>query len=425
MEGSPISPEPKAPQGKLEKLKQAIKEPWLENQFDEPRRSEVREHVAELKRLATAPRHDETLGAPLHEKAKEKIKEIGQQLIVEPWLEKQFNSPETLLINGEEVQVLDIRPHRAKTKIPVVFAPGYATSSPAENKVNILEMVRQKRRTLYVDKPRGINYEGIIDKEDAKKFEDFLLSQVAALIGVLEKKGIEKVDVMAHSEGSMYTIVAASLYPEKFRDLVLFNPAGMVGPGDTRAGLIERFLADMFSRKYEMMNRGGSMTKENETQAAKIYRVLIETISWVLGKLKRTKGPVPDVMSEGAKQQVRVAEEGVVNYFMSQKDKSLNEIRAIARTQIHDLLKIVHEQGIGITIVHGVDDTIFSMEKVQAQMAKRNLDEDLPIDGFLSVRGGHGEMTMSPEKETRAADAALTALEKKRKKKEMVEVDEA
>src|SRR3989344_9267930 len=75
----------------------------------------------------------------------------------EEWLKEQFNNVETLDIEGHPLRVIDIAPPDAKSEVPVVISGGYGTSSPLHNKVNVLEMVRQKRRTLFIDEPRGIN----------------------------------------------------------------------------------------------------------------------------------------------------------------------------------------------------------------------------------------------------------------------------
>lgn len=252
---------------------------------------------------------------------------------------------------------------------------GYGTSSPLHNKVNIMEMVRQGRRTLFVDEPRGI------ERADSKKnpdgIEEFFLRQAEALFATLDTKGIPKTDVVGHSEGCMVAVVAASLYPERFRSLVLFNPGGMIGD-DSFVKLCYRFIV-----------------KEN----------------WAEFKRKREKSPA-------AQQQVTDGMRGFQKYLFDEKAASVSELRAMAKTQIRALLKKAHENGVLISIIHGADDEVYPMERIVGQTSRAAPDEDLIVDGFYSVKGGHGEFVMDPERWTQIADAALTALEAKSAKVE-------
>ena len=294
----------------------------------------------------------------------------GEKNANEEWLEEQFKNVETLDIEGTPVRVLDINPQNPKSEIPVVLGPGYGASSPSHVKVNILEMVRQKRRTLYIDEPRGINLNA--GKEMPPEIEEFLLRQTEALMAALDKKEIEKIDAVATSEGCMPIVVAAALYPERFRNLVLVDPAGMIGD-DSFAKLAYRFLTEG------------------------------------LNEIKRKK----DGMSPEAQQQAKEGFSGFQKYLKEDLKTSADEVRTMAKTQIRNLLKSAHEKGVGISIIHGVDDKVFPMDRVQEQTSRATPEEDLIVDGFYSVKGAHGEFLIDPERFTRIADEALTALEKK------------
>jgi len=306
----------------------------------------------------------------------------------EEWLEEQFKKVDTLDIEGTPVRVLDISPREMKDEVPVALAGGYGTSSPLHNKVNILEMVRQGRRTLFVDEPRGIDFareeKHSVEPEPAEKekeIEEFFLRQTEALIAVLDKKEIGKTDAVGHSEGCMYLAVAASQYPERFRDLVLFNPAGMIGD-DTFVKLCYRFLTEG------------------------------------LNEIKRKK----EEMSPAARQQAKEGGEGFKKYLKEDPAASIEEVRSMAKQQIRDLLKQAHERGVKISIVHSANDKVLPMIRVQKETARtpeeKEWGDELIVDGFYSVRGGHGEFVFDPERFTRVADEALTALEKRREKEE-------
>ena len=305
-------------------------------------------------------------------------------------LESQFEKPERLEIAGHPVRVLDIRPQEAKTEVPVIMAPGYGTLSPEDNKVNILEMARQKRRTMFVDEPRGVD--GVLEQGKSEehelageKVDSFFMRQAETAIAVLDKKEIAQVDAVGHSEGCLYLVVAASMHPERFRDLVLFDPAGMIGD-DSFSELAYRFLKENIAEMMEMDKR----RKNGELSAA-------------------------------AEAQAKKGDEDFIAYLQEDMPESLDEIRAIAAQQIRTLLKRAHDNGVMITIIHGVDDDVFPMARVQEQVARTDSEkedgEDLIVDGFYSVKGGHDGFLLNPERYTRMADEALTALEEKRKKK--------
>ena len=294
----------------------------------------------------------------------------------EEWLEEQFKKVETLDIDGRTLRVLDINPLDAKTEVPVIIAGGYGTYSPLHNKVNIMEMVRQKRRTLFIDEPRGI--ERSDKKRTPEEIEEFFLRQTEAMLAALDKKEIPEAAIVGHSEGCMSATVAAYLYPERIRHLVLFNPGGMIGD-DSFVKLCYRFLTEG------------------------------------LNEMKREKNK----MSPVAQQQAKKGGEGFKKYLLEDKAASISELRAMAKQQIRALLKQAHDNGVLISVIHGINDKVFPMKRIQKHVSRTSTEkeqgENLIVDGFYSVKGGHGEFVMNPERWTQVADTALTALEEKQK----------
>jgi len=87
---------------------------------------------------------------------------------------------------------------------------------------------------------------------------------------------------------------------------------------------------------------------------------------------------------------------------------SFREIQAISKADITEALAEMHEQGIGISIIHAVDDKVFPMDKVQKWWMPKALTD------FI-VSGEHTIIIMCSNHYGKAAELALTALEKKKK----------
>lgn len=278
---------------------------------------------------------------------------------------KQWNQPERLRFDDSEVEVFDIKPEHKKTDVPTVFMPGWG--NPTEMYKKDLEVLSSSgRRAIAVNAPHGIDAK--IDPEVAKKFPEAELRKIMAVIGTLDQKKIEKIDAIGDSEGAIDAVIAATLYPERFRNIVLVNPAGMIGK-DNIWRLAYGFLKDISKSHFAEAREKG--TKES---------------------LKKLKAGASGPSSQSPIQ-------------------SISEVRAIAQTQIDSLLKGLKDKGIGISIIHGVHDEVFPMERVQ-QMTKANM-----IDGFYSVRKSHSHFELKEERYKKLAEEALTALEKKQEKR--------
>ncbi len=273
-------------------------------------------------------------------------------------LEKQFLNKEIVEFDNDKLEVVDIKPEIEKSEVPVVVAPGWG-ATPEVLKDNILTLAEEGRRTISINAPHGI------ETQEEGHFPEVELRKVTALIETLDKKGIDKVDAVAHSEAGIYTTIAATLYPEKFRNLVLVDPGGMIGE-DNMARLAKDFTHDVGIK--QTMN-----SFKNPKHIKPILRAFKEAGKTIVDN------PV----------------------------KSTQEVMAIANTQIHELLKGLKEQGIGISIIHGVDDKAFPMDRVQEIADKDQLD------GFYSVKGTHNQFYLQPKEYTQLAEQALSALEAK------------
>lgn len=274
-----------------------------------------------------------------------------------PSLLEQYETREILELSGGSVEVIDINPDHQKTEVPVIVIPGWS-ATPEVLKDNIVTFAEQGRRTISIDSPHGI------DAEKLKHLPEAELRRVAALIETLEKKDIDKVDAVAHSESGIALAISATLYPDKFRNIILVDPGGIIGK-DRADKLAGRFSMDILKQIIDGM------------------------------KNRKRMMPISRAFKEAAKS------------ITSNPSQSFKEVLAISNTQIHNMLRDLKEKGIGISIIHGVDDKAFPMDRVQ------QIAESDQLDGFYSVKGTHNEFYLNAAKYTKVADEALDALEAK------------
>ncbi len=276
-------------------------------------------------------------------------------------LAEQFDTRDKVEILGQRLEILDINPDQKKTATPAVFGFGWGGESGAY-KNNILSLADAGRRVISVDAVHGIEH-GMSD-EKTGDLPESELRKVAALLEALENKNISKADAVGYSEGGIYVTLAALLFPEKFRNLVLVNPGGMIGQ-DNEVRLTAGFLRDLFKHFAESFG-----DQEKLARWAKVYG----------GMIKSAAKDLP---------------------------QALREISAISDTQIEDYLAKLKKDGMGISIIHGVDDHAFPMDRMQEVVKPEH------VDGFYSVKGAHADFVIKAEEYTPVVDQALDALEKR------------
>lgn len=299
---------------------------------------------------------------------------FAESVEIRPSLEEQFENMEELEVAGGTAEVVDLRPEEMKSEVPVMLAPGWGCTLKVY-KNDLMKIANRKRRVLSLNHPRrGRNAEEL-PEETSEEFPRAELEKALNLLKVLEAKGVERTDVIAHSEGAINTTIAAILHPEKFRNIVFYGPAGLIGP-DTFTRMLKGFAA----QGQEAKSRTG-------IEGLKDFPV-----------------------TEEEKQTGKIAALEALKYLAGNPLRGLREAKAISESQIHDMVRYLHEKGIGIYIMTGVDDPVFPTAKMQG-IVKGDM-----VDGFLTVRSGHGMLF------TEAAESLLSAKDERRLEEGEVEV---
>jgi len=261
----------------------------------------------------------------------------------------------------ENLHVLDLMPEKMGSEVPVLFAPGWSNSPETlrpsldvlvENGLRTISFAHSRKSEL-LESPEGVS------KEELQK--------ALTIIGILEEKGIEKTDLVGYSEGGINGLIAASLFPEKFRNIVLVDPAGMVG-------------------KNSLLSLPVNMTKELCGSVAAAIRD------------KKFRQPVVSVAKD------------ILTHIRKNPMMSFREVHEISQAEVLEMMQELRKKSVGISVISGTDDKVFPMDEIQKNLKKES------VDGFYSVSGGHAEIILHPQQYMGLVAEALRALEAKSKK---------
>jgi pimeloyl-ACP methyl ester carboxylesterase len=278
--------------------------------------------------------------------------------------EAQFAKREHLNVAGGNAEVLDITPEKLKDETPIFFAPGWGCDIDMYKRAT-KELSDQDRRIVSMSHPReATDLEAYATEEEMEKYSEGQLRKAYSILGVMEQKNITQVDAIAHSEGAINLTIAAVLHPEKFRNIVYFAPAGLIGK-------------DKFTRLVQGFAR----------------------------QIKRAESLSDYPVSEGEKETAAAAIKSVSSYILENPKRALEETLEISNSQIYDMIRYLHEKGIGIIVMAAQDDPVFPLEKM-AKIAELDM-----MDLLAVTKGGHGAIGDQPELFMREAEDLLSALQ--------------
>ena len=266
--------------------------------------------------------------------------------------------------------------------VPVLIAGGWSEGTQALQ--DTAEVVLgDGREVITVDHTRtgevDDHSEGLIlDQARSNGISEYMdsahpetIQRAETLMAVLDDAGLDQVDVIAHSEGAIDIELAARLHPDRFRNIILVAPAGMMGK-DSTPRLLSRF-ARKVVRGYVVDMRE---IKERSAESAAIFA---------------KNGP---------------------EYFAANRRKAWREIGATASGRIDKNLPKLREKGIGIGLLVSHSDRGFPDKRINKQVSVDGPAAN--VDVYASVaakRAGHDDIVIHPERSTGAALQMLAELE--------------
>jgi pimeloyl-ACP methyl ester carboxylesterase len=284
----------------------------------------------------------------------------------------------------KSLEVVDIQPSNQKDAIPTLWAPAWACTLPVYKKA-ITELSGLGRRVVSLDHPRVGGSITAATEKDLDRYPADELRKAFNLLAVLKKKEIEKTDVIAHSEGCMNTLIAAMIEPERFRGIVLYAPPGLVGQ-DTFWRLLKGFLSQGQDRPSM---RALPVPQEEREQAAREGRTIAD---------------YKEIPLSEEKEIADIAAKEFPSYVLKNPLRALSEGLAMANFRMEDILTELHHKGVQVTIMSPVDDPVFRADAMQKMVSGKT------IRGFVTVRGGHGDIGGHPELYVGAAESLLSQM---------------
>lgn len=121
------------------------------------------------------------------------------------------------------MEIIDSKPAKPLHDTPIVVALGWLEASrtyePLVHKLN-----SHGYRVIIPDAQVG----EILLPDIKANYPEIELQKASALIAALDKAGVKRADVLAHSEGALFALIAADLYPMRINSVLLINPACIV-----------------------------------------------------------------------------------------------------------------------------------------------------------------------------------------------------
>ena len=266
--------------------------------------------------------------------------------------EEQYKNAKNIESYGGAARYLDIRPEFSNGELPILVASGWSEGRKSFHDT-AKEIYSENLRVLLVDHARN----GRVPEDSSVNRE--IEHKANTLLGILDDTGIDKVNVIAHSEGTLNTIAAAIRKPEQFNVIILAMPAGLIGK-DSVLKLAGRFVPKL----------ARSISKDTYENPR-------------IGTAVNVGGAA---------------------YIVKNPAKAAREVSAMANTTIDEVLGELREKGIKIGVLQSHSDTIFPDERIEKHI---RLDGPFAnVDSYASVvakDAGHDDLMIHPERATRGA----------------------
>ncbi len=370
-----------------------------------------------------AKRADQKMERKSHVYSKD-MREAGLEKTQKNSFERQFAKRETIETADGPAEVVDIMPEHSKDDIPVLFAPAWACTLPIYKPL-LKTLVGEGRRTISINQPRAggsIN----LSEQEKELIKEYPTNEVLkALVwrDVVKQKQLQKAEAIGHSEGAANVAIAALLLAEEaerenkeppIQRMVLFGPVGLIG-GDTPKRLLAGFGAQ--GNPKPSLN---AMTQSAEVDEGERRRTGTEgAVPIQYPEIAPNPEAVEAIVGKGT---IPVMIKETLKFAGEHPVKTMEEWWGMSQIQIGGLIKKLREHNIGIVVMSGADDPVFPIGRMAGTIDEKTGEVTLgtlragDVDGFLAVRGGHGQIGDNPERYAVAANQMLVNLRNRKRR---------
>ncbi|AKM84289.1 TPA: hypothetical protein DCZ46_03000 [Candidatus Campbellbacteria bacterium] len=251
--------------------------------------------------------------------------------------EGQFNVRKKIVTKGGIFEIIDITPEN-ETGIPVFLSSGWA-STPELLKPLLKTISDNNRRIITVDFKK---FDKINTKNQRGIAREKLKSQ--AILEVAKILEIEKLDIIGHSEGAVYTTFAVEDNPSIFKNFLLIAPAGMTYD--------QSFL---------------------ETAS----KFILDTLLWPIKKIKKKNRPFYHILQN-------------TKFFILNPIQSLQEGYGLSKIFIAKKIGFIIKNGVNVNLIYFNEDLIFPCEEMRQNAEIHNI----PI---CLIEGSHNFIYSKPD----------------------------
>lgn len=263
-----------------------------------------------------------------------------------------------------QTEILHINGEQNEPKTPLFVAPGWSETC------NTLQFLckslakHQKRKVYTISHPRT----GVEIKENPQfPLEEW--RKANTILETLEACNLNQVDVIAHSEGCINAIIAASVRPEIFKTIILVTPAGLIGE-DNLEDISKRFFQELAEVRLL-----GPLKKQLER-----FHINLE---------KRKASKKSD--KQAVKDFSFFRKESTA-YALANPKRAWDEVQAIASFQTPDLIQKLIASGVQVCLVLGEQDAVFPANRILEQA------KNIPFQQIETVKNGrHFDLCLYPD----------------------------
>lgn len=255
----------------------------------------------------------------------------------------------------------------AKDRTPVMIAPGFGVGPPHMKRF-ATSMAELGRSVITYGVPKGdVEFDPSIGFTPDTPME--AREHASALLRTMEYgsshifKNQEKYDVVAYSFGAINALIAAREHPEKFRNIVLVNPAGLTEAKDPRLLRLVKLISNAWNHRQQVIAEAA-----NSKRSKALYREFA-------GGLDPKK-----------------AARGVIGFFrslMNIDQDAMRTLDAISRANLVPLIRELSEKGVKISVLAAEHDALFDVEQIE----RAAMDASVNV---YALKGAHANVGFNP-----------------------------